>query len=262
VNSFLNGVFTSIASGVCVGPFVGVAIGLALVYDNAFMSYAVFMALGLGVAFPFLMICLVPKIGKLLPKPGAWMEIFKEFMGFLMIFSCIWTIWILSSQVSIQKLIMIIAGVSILAMFVWTHKYFKKTSIVGGLISVLLIFVQFNEKNRSENIEWKKFSIQELEEAHKRQFPIFLNFTASWCLTCSMNDVVFGNEKVVEVFKKHNIQAIRADWTNRDSSISNILSTFGSNSVPFNVYYKPNSEKPVILPSILSVSKVIEVVGD
>jgi thiol:disulfide interchange protein DsbD len=260
IQSFLNGVFTSIASGVCVGPFVGIAIGLALVYNNIFMSYLVFIALGLGVAFPFSLVCFIPFFGKFLPKPGSWMVIFKEFMGFLMIFSCVWTIWILSSQINIQKLIITITSVIVFAMFIWSLKYFKKTSIVGIIVSVFFVFVQVHEQKLSENIEWKKFSFKELEEAQQKHLPIFLNFTAAWCLTCSVNDIALNDERVVEAFRKHNIQAIKADWTLKDAPISNILNTFGSNSVPFNVYYKPNSNKPIILPPILSPSKIVEIV--
>jgi thiol:disulfide interchange protein DsbD len=257
-NAFINGAITGISSGICVGPFVGVAIGAALMYDDLVLATCVLVSLGLGVAFPFAIICLFPSIQKFIPKPGKWIETFKEFMGFAMLFSCLWCLWILLGMVSPQKFMVVMYLLLAFSVFVWIfEKKAKVLSVCGCLASVFLMCQQLRTEVLSK-IEWTKFSFEELKQTER---PIFLNFTASWCMTCGLNEVIFSKDEVADLFKKHNVLAIKADWTKRDSSISGMLSTFGVNSVPFYVYYKPNSKNPVILPTILTVNTLQEVIG-
>ncbi len=262
VQSFLNGVFTSVVSGVCVGPFVGVAIGTALMYNNILMVSSIFISLGFGVAMPFMSICLIPHLGKILPKQGKWMENLKEFMGFTMLFSCLWILRILASQVSISRLLGIITSLISLSMFLWilnksrTYKIWRILSIIGIITSI--VFSAFESNPSNKLIKWDNFSFKKLEELKRLNKPVFVNVTASWCMTCGLNDIVFDNKTVIDAFQKHDVQAIQADWTSQNSDITKFLSMYGSNAVPFNILYKPGSDIPVIMPTILSAENLIE----
>lgn len=267
IQSFVNGVFTSIASGTCVGPFIGVAIASALIYENIFMCSLVFISLGLGVAAPFMTACLIPNFGKILPRPGKWMETLKEVMGFAMLFSCIWVFWILSGQIEISKLMIIFACVSIFSFFVWmleklkNTRYAKFIAIVGACLSVYFMISQIytdNDNLKTENsTTWTDFSFDKFAELKKEGNPIFLNFTASWCLTCNINSSTLKKQSVIDIFKKHNVTYIKVDWSNRNESIAKALSLFSSNSVPLNIFYKTGTDKPIVLPSILTENNII-----
>ncbi len=268
IQSFFNGVFTSIASGVCVGPFVGVVVGTALIYNDLFLATCIFFSLGLGVAFPFLSVCLVPKMGKFIPKPGRWLEVLKEFMGFTMLFSCVWLLWVLSTQIQMQNIILVVLLTLVLALCAWFFKSFvnsrlcKTIAICGSIFSVWGMYSQVCNSEivkSSSKIDWIPFSFEQFNNIKKSGRPIFINCTASWCLTCKMNDSLFDKQEIAELFKKYNIQAVRADWTKRDGGILAMLNGFGINSVPFNVYYKANSDEPIILPSILTYDELVKV---
>lgn len=262
VQSFLNGIFTSIASGVCVGPFVGIAIGSALMYDNIFMAMSVFTALGCGVAFPFVCICFIPQFGKIFPKPGQWMENLKEFMGFAMLFSCLWVFWVLSAQVSVLHLIILMGSLVSIAMFVWIfhrfagYKTWQSLAIIGVFCTIMLVFQNFKQK--TDFINWHNFSLEQVKELKNSGRPVFINVTASWCMNCGLNALVFNDERVAEAFRNHNVQAVKADWTQQNDDITKFLAAHGLNSIPFNVLYKPGCDEPIIFPTLLSADEIIE----
>jgi thiol:disulfide interchange protein DsbD len=271
IQAFVNGVFTSIASGVCVGPFLGVVLSSALTYDNYFASLIVFKVLGLGVASPFLAISVVPKLNKLLPKPGTWMQIAKEFMGFAMLLSCVWLVYTLSCQIPTYNLVMVMASCICFAMSVWmfgksvNSAIWKGIAIVCMALSVCFMMRQARNDNNADDkhiqeqqIAWEPFSFEKFEKLKKAEKGVFINFTAAWCLTCNLNKGVFESSGVVEAFKQHGVVPLIADWTNRNSEITDALSMFGYNSIPLYVYYSPVSHKTIILNSLLRASDIIK----
>jgi thiol:disulfide interchange protein len=267
VNAFLNGVFTSVASGVCVGPFLGVALSSALAYDDYTLSLAVFSALGLGVASPFLAISTIPHLYSLLPSPGAWMKTIKEFMGFAMILSCVWLMYTLCCQIPINDAFVVIGICVCFAMFVWLFGKLTNSRIGRGLVAICIL-TSFNfawrhiadivvpDQQRSQ-IVWEPFSFERFENLKKDGKAVFINFTASWCLTCSLNKSVLESKEVADAFKEHGVVALVADWTNESKEIADALSMFGYNSIPLYVYYSPTSHKTIILPSLLRISDII-----
>lgn len=268
ISSFFSGVLGAFASAACVGPFAGIAIGSALLFGNFIESCLIFTSIGIGVALPFISISVFPEVIKLIPKPGKWLNVFKEFMGFAMLFSCAWLLWILMSQIESTNVLFVILSLISLSMFLWLYghsrdsKIFKYISIVGLVISISSgIGLVGNNQNSDEVISWTKYSDQVFEDAKIEKTPIFLNFTASWCMNCQFNQRVFDDQDVIDLFKTKGILSIKCDWTNRNEKITNLLKNYNSISVPFYVYYPGGGKDFVILPTILTKSNLIEAIN-
>jgi len=267
VKSFFNGVFGAVVSAACVGPFAGVAIASALLYGNVWQSECIFAAIGLGVSSPFLAISLFPKLVKIFPKPGEWMEKFKEIMGFIMLFSCVWLLWVLSAQISISRVMEILFITIVFSMFVWMFGKIKnsKTVLISSIIGIILsgcfaVNLAKNEENLS-GIKWKNYSDEVFDNLQIQKKPIFLNFTASWCLNCQFNHMTLEDKDIADAFEKNSVVALKCDWTNRNETITKLLEKFGASSVPFYVFYPLGKTEPIILPTMLTKKKVLEILN-
>jgi thiol:disulfide interchange protein len=270
IQAFLNGVFTSVASGVCVGPFLGIVLSSALSYDSYLASLIVFKVLGIGVAAPFLAISIAPGINRFLPRPGAWMQVFRELMGFAMLISCVWLIYVLSCQIQMYNLAIIMAFCVCFAMSVWmfgksmNSVIWKRISFLCMALSIGFMVHHAREEPTQRNhqqIAWEPFSFEKFEALKRAGKSVFINFTASWCLTCNLNKGVLGSSEVAEAFRKHGVVPLVADWTNRSDEIADALSMFGYNSIPLYVCYSPLSHRTTILPSLLRAGDIIKAVG-
>ncbi len=266
VKSFFSGVFGALVSAACVGPFAGISIASALLYGNTFESECIFAALGIGVAFPFLAISLFPSAVKIFPRPGNWMETFKGIMGFVMLFSCVWFIWVLSAEVGIANVMKILLALISLSLCIWLFGKTKtsKTLLVSAVLGIMLsgvAAVQFANTEESEiGIKWQNYSEEAFDNAKIQRKPIFLNFSASWCLNCQFNHRVFEDKEVIAAFEKNSVFAIECDWTHRDAIITKLLEKFGTTSVPFYVYYPGGAKDPIILPVVLTKQSIIEAI--
>jgi thiol:disulfide interchange protein DsbD len=263
--SFFNGMFGAIASASCVGPFVGIAIVSALLYSNFLSSILIFISIGIGVSIPFLLISIFPSIIKLIPAPGKWLEIFKEFMGLIMLLSCVWLLWVLTSQINISNVMLIIAVMLIISFFIWTYGRSDKSNIsriilfAGFFIfSSYSIYLANISNEKSEHINWIEYSQNALDNAMKSGNPVFINFTASWCINCQFNNRVFSDKELIEIFKLHNIQAIKCDWTNRSNSIFELLKNYESAGVPLYIYYPSGRKNYIKLPTIITKDEIIK----
>jgi thiol:disulfide interchange protein DsbD len=213
------------------------------------------------------LISLFPSIIKIFPVPGKWLETFKEFMGFAMLLSCVWLLWILTSQINISSVMLIIAILIIISFFIWSleksnkSKITRAISLFGFLFSCIFsIYSADNSQKDLETVAWKDYSPNVLEEATSSGKPVFVSFTAAWCINCQFNSRVFLDKEIVNLFKTKDIQAIQCDWTNRSKDISDLLKSYGSASIPFYVYYPAGSREPIRFPSIITKNKIIKTI--
>ncbi|MDR0942400.1 MAG: thioredoxin family protein [Holosporales bacterium] len=269
LSSFFSGAFGGLASSSCVGPFSGAAIASALLYDNLFQSIGIFIALGIGMSFPFLLISIWPNLAKRVPKPGKRLLLFEEFMGFAMLFSCVWPIWILLSQVSASRLVVLLLCCVSIAMFLQMLKHaedsriFKYFTIAGALISAAAgAYTTISVPNPCDRIAWVNYSDEAFDDAKIAKTAIFLDFTASWCANCQFNERLFSDEDVIYEFKKKNVKAIKCDWTNRNEKVTNLLKEYGAAAVPFYVFYPGNGNGNgkgfTVLPTILTKKVLLD----
>lgn len=264
--SFGTGVLAVFVASPCTAPFMGVALGATL-FLPAFMSLLVFLTLGLGLALPVLILGYLPGIGKRLPKPGPWMESFKEFMAFPLFATVAWLLWVLGLQTQPQLFLQVLLFLVFTGFVVWLFAKLRRRhwrilflmALLGLGVSVVQSLAQSQAKGgkvtAGDESEWRAFQAELVTEA-KGTRPIFVDFTASWCITCQVNKIgVLRTDKVGELFRKHNVLLLVGDWTDRDPAITDALKSFGRNSVPLYVYYDREG-RTKILPEILTVETI------
>ena len=260
-NSFATGFLAVIVATPCTAPFMGSALGFAILQPG-FSSFLIFLALGIGFTFPYILLSIFPGLVSILPKPGQWMETFKQFMAFPMMLTALWLIWVLSSQISSFQLILVLLGISLIVFFYWLNQL-NITSATGKRFRVfvyLFIFVSIFLTLPTQNISTQEntngFSEAELNKKLE-QGPVFLNFTADWCITCKVNErVALKTKNTLNLFKEKKIFYMEADWTNKNKVIAEKLESFGRSSIPLYVFYPERDKQPIVLPEILSESVI------
>jgi thiol:disulfide interchange protein len=273
--SFFTGVLATIVATPCTAPFMAAALGYALT-QPAFQLIIIFISLGLGLALPYLLLTSWPGLHRHLPQPGVWMERLKQFLAFPMYATAIWLVWVLVQQTGVDAVIYAAGGMLLIALAAWIYDSSQTASnkkrILGSITALIIIvlvliigYQAINNHQQTNNLEkkgdnWEAFSNERLQFLLKENKPVFLNFTASWCISCLVNErVALSDAAVVKHFKDSNITYLKGDWTNRDQEITDFLKKFNRSGVPLYVFYPANkSDQPVVLPQILTPDAVIK----
>jgi thiol:disulfide interchange protein DsbD len=276
--AFFTGVLTTLVATPCTAPFMAAAVGAALTQSPA-LALAIFAALGLGLSLPYLLLSFAPWMRRALPKPGAWMDTLKQVFAFPMYASAAWLLWVLAQQTSPLGLGAALAGAILVALAAWAYQKSKSSSTTGrvtalvtaltaALLAVLLP-VRYSgvalatpgsvSATAPDAAGWIPYDAQKVAELSASGKPLLVNFTASWCLTCLVNERnAFADPAVQDVFRDKGVTLMKGDWTNRDPQITKALTAFGRAGVPLYVVYnaKPGSAAPLVLPQLLTAGIV------
>ena len=259
-SSFLTGVLAVVVASPCTAPFMGAALGYALIQPSG-ETVPIFLSLSLGFSLPYLLLAANPKLIDFLPKPGDWMVTLKEFFAFPMLATALWLLWVFSLQVNQIFVIFLLIGWLLLALNFWIfqkdYKTINKVIFLGISIFSMIYFLPETEDIETEQnliigsaTEWYEGIEDDLRNKNQ---PYFINFTAAWCITCQSNEITaFSKDGFKSFLEEKNIEYIKADWTNRNDAITRSLKKYGRSGVPFYVYWEPGFENPKILPAILT----------
>jgi thiol:disulfide interchange protein DsbD len=282
--SFFTGVLAVVVATPCTAPFMGAAIGYALAQSPA-VTFAVFTALALGLAAPYVALTLQPAWARLLPKPGAWMEVLRQAIAVPIFATVIWLAWVLAQAYGAGLLAALLTSFLLLAMAGWFLGRWpgKRWSAAAGaaiLVGVVLlaVFAQdlvvagdpsrtvVPDGNRSLDAAarsgWEPWSADAVTRAQTEGRPVFVDFTAAWCLSCQVNErVALSQPEVQKAFQGANVVLLKADWTRHDEAITQALAGLGRSGVPAYVLYHPGQSEPTLLPEVLTPGIVIEALG-
>ena len=272
--SFFTGVLTTLVATPCTAPFMAAAVGAALTQSPA-VALAIFTALGLGLSLPYLILAFAPWTGRALPKPGAWMDTMKQLFAFPMYGSAAWLLWVLAQQTSPLGLGAALGGVILVALAAWAYQKSKMSSSGGRVTAlvtavaavILAVFVSVRYTSAAaprttgtarEADEWIPYDANKLAELTASGKPLLVNFTASWCLTCLVNErSAFADAAVQKVFQDKGVTLMKGDWTNRDPQITQALAAFGRAGVPLYLAYNSGSgAAALVLPQLLTAGVV------
>jgi thiol:disulfide interchange protein DsbD len=286
--SFFTGVLTTLVATPCTAPFMATAVGVALT-QSAPTALAVFGALGLGLAAPYLVLSLAPAARRFLPKPGAWMNRFKQALAFPMYASAGWLLWVLAQQASPAMLGAAIAGLVLVALAAWSYEIVKTSSgagrYAGGLTAIaalaLALAIPFGLHGRDAGTAtaaaasgsagaaagtdadgWQPFAAASVDRLVAEGRPVFVVFTADWCVTCKVNErVAIETDEMRRLFAAKGVALVKGDWTNQDAVIAAELARHGRAGVPLYLYYAPGASAPQVLPQILTPGSVRDLVA-
>lgn len=267
---FFTGALAVVVATPCTAPFMGTAVGAAFTQPPAIML-VIFASLGLGMAAPYVTLAALPGLARSLPKPGPWMVTLKEFLAFPLFATCVWLLWVLSLQTGSEGVAGALLGLLTLVLAIWLAKRLhspalKTLSVVACFALALYLGCGFASRLESPadsgtatSEGWAPFSEAAVAEAVASGKPVFVNFTAAWCITCNVNErLVFRDRKVREEFTKRGVALFKADWTNRDDTIGRALAAHGRAGVPLYLLYRPGQAQPEILPQILTSASFLE----
>jgi len=287
-----SGVLATIVATPCTGPFLGASLGFAMALPPL-GSFALFTVMGLGMALPFLLLTISPPLLKLLPKPGQWMVVLKQGMGFLLIASVLWLLWVWEAQTDFMAVMLMLGALFILSLGAWYYgnwgqmiNSFKSRMIAMGvsavtLTSALAIIISAAGEDvpvqaastaqqqmaglsvkPSLELGWENFTPERLQELRSKGTPVFIDFTAKWCLLCQANKVVMRSSSVTQAFNQAGVVRMRADWTKKDKEITRLLKQFQRSGVPLYVLYGPDGQSPIIFPETLTADMLIDAAYD
>ncbi len=269
--SFFTGVLATVVATPCTAPFMAAALGYAVAQPPVKLM-AIFLSLGLGLALPYLLLSCWPRLQRWLPRPGLWMER-------AMYAAAIWLVWVLVQQAGVNAVIVALGGMLLIALAAWLYDSTRTSSNrnrgLGSAVALLLVLsalgagifavnapVASNTSGKNAvaaDANWEAFNDARLQELLAEGKPVFLNFTASWCISCLVNErVALSSDSVKQHFAKEGIVYLKGDWTNKDPEITAFLQKFNRSGVPLYVFYPAGqANQPIELPQILTPDLVI-----
>jgi thiol:disulfide interchange protein/DsbC/DsbD-like thiol-disulfide interchange protein len=268
--SFFTGVLATVVATPCSAPFLAPALGAALALP-VIQSFAVFTAIAAGLALPYLLLSIFPQAVKALPRPGAWMETFKQAMAFPLYATVGYLVWVLAGQLKSNDtaLLGVLLGLTVIALGTWLYGRYSapgakparaRFGLIGGLVLLAAgAWLGWPRPAAPTDIVWKPWSAEAIADALADGHPVYVDFTARWCFTCQTNKkVVFGSAEVLKTFRDKGVVTLRGDWTDEDPKITAELARWNRSAVPFNLVYFPGQPDPVILPELLTPGIVLE----
>lgn len=264
--SFFTGVLAAVVASPCTAPFMGTALGFALTQPY-YVSLLVFASLGMGMAIPLLLLCYIPALINRLPQPGQWMETLKEFLAFPIYIAAVWLLWVYGRQTSSTGMAALVMGGVFLAFACWlTTLYLKGWKIHFRRLLILLsigaaFYIPWSHSKKDvESTRWQTWSSETVEVLRAEGRPVFIDFTADWCITCLANEkAVLETREIEAAFDQYNVATLKGDWTNSDPKITAVLQEYGRSGVPLYLYFAANSTgKAQVLPQILTKDIVLD----
>lgn len=266
VKSFGTGLLATLVATPCTAPFMGVAMGAALTM-SLLPALMIFLALGLGLAFPMLLMGMVPGATRLLPRPGAWMQTLKEILAFPLYLSAIWLLWVYSTLTSSDATALLLVGLLVMVFGLWlsrgAHRSGSRLAGLAGLLFLLigLFSPPLLPKPGTDSPGEVEMAFDEalISAALANGQPVFVNVTADWCISCKVNErVALKSKEVQRFFEEEEVLYLIADWTRVDPHITEFLDRFGRSGVPLYLVYLPGQGEPKILPQILTPGLVMD----
>ena len=272
--SFFTGVLAMVVATPCTAPLMGAAVGFALAHSSL-VSFAVFTALGLGLALPYLALAYFPGWARLLPKPGAWMEVLKQAVAVPIFGTVIWLVWVFTQIAGTNALIGLLAAFLLLAIAGWTlgrwpgERPATATAVVVLFVAVVAAVGAVRHlstgtataaaSTQQADTGWEPFTPALVAQYRAQGRAVFVDFTASWCLSCQVNErVILDSAAVKQRLKDSGVALVRADWTNQDADITKALAALGRSGVPtYAIYPADPASQPQVLPEVLTRGIVI-----
>lgn len=272
--SFLTGVLAAVVATPCTAPFMAVAIGYALTQGTV-VTLAVFAALGLGLALPFLVISLVPAVGRLLPKPGTWMVRLRQILAFPLYATAAWLVWVLTQQAGVDAMLAVLVGCVLLAFAAWLlglrqaglqhGRRVAAMAAVAGLVGAVALLspsiagvpAAGSSVALAAHDGAETFTPARLEALRAEGKPVFLNITAAWCITCKVNETVAFRGAFRDALARNGVTYMTADWTRRDPAITAYLEHFERAGVPLYVVFPEGDGAATVLPQILTEETIV-----
>jgi len=277
--SFFTGVLAVVVATPCTAPFMGAAVGYALA-QSAAVTFAVFTALALGLAAPYVALTLQPAWTRLLPKPGVWMEVLRQAVAVPIFATVIWLAWVLAQAYGAGLLAALLAGFLLLAIAGWFLGRWPakrwSTAVAALILLGVIALAVFGQRLAGEAAGktgvagsaelnpaaaggWEPWSAEAVARYQAEGRPVFVDFSASWCLSCQVNERVALNQRSVQkAFQAANVALLRADWTRHDEAITQALTALGRSGVPAYALYAPGQSQPQMLPEVLTLGIVID----
>jgi thiol:disulfide interchange protein DsbD len=257
--SFFTGVLATAVASPCSAPFMGTALGVALT-QSAAVAVTIFVALGFGMALPFLLLTALPRLVERLPHPGPWMETFRQFLAFPLYATVLWLLWVLGRQTDSDRALLVAFGMLVVALAVWLggrSRHAGGKLAMGVLLAAGLALPLVLPSGAPAERLAEPYSAARLAALRGAGTPVFVNLTADWCITCLANErVALSSTRFRAVLKQRGIHYLKGDWTRYDPEITALLNAYGRSGVPLYLYFPPG-QPARILPQLLTENLVL-----